>query len=107
MIDTVRLNIKAGNGGDGCISFLREKFRPKGGPNGGDGGDGGSVYLIGDNSLNTLIHLKFNSTIYADRGIHGKGKNQRGSNGHHTEIRVPLGTVIRCLLYTSPSPRDS
>ena len=95
MIDTVRLNIKAGNGGDGCISFLREKFRPKGGPNGGDGGDGGSVYLIGDNSLNTLIHLKFNSTIYADRGIHGKGKNQRGSNGNHTEIRVPLGTVIR------------
>ena len=50
---------------------------------------------IGDNSLNTLLHLKFNSTIYADRGIHGKGKNQRGSNGNHTEIRVPLGTVIR------------
>ena len=95
MIDTVRLNIKAGNGGDGCISFLREKFRPKGGPNGGDGGDGGSVYLIGDDSLNTLLHLKFNSTIYADRGIHGKGKNQRGSNGNHTEIHVPLGTVIR------------
>ena len=95
MIDTVRLNIKAGNGGDGCISFLREKFRPKGGPNGGDGGDGGSVYLVGDDSLNTLLHLKFNSTIYADRGIHGKGKNQRGSNGNHTEIRVPLGTVIR------------
>tara|TARA_B100001245_G_scaffold225808_1_gene200761 strand:- start:269 stop:1561 length:1293 start_codon:yes stop_codon:yes gene_type:complete len=95
MIDTVRLNIKAGNGGDGCISFLREKFRPKGGPNGGDGGEGGSVYLIGDDSLNTLLHLKFNSTIYADRGIHGKGKTQRGSNGNHTEIRVPLGTVIR------------
>ena len=53
MIDTVRLNIKAGNGGDGCISFLREKFRPKGGPNGGDGGDGCSVYLVGDDSLNT------------------------------------------------------
>ena len=94
MIDTVRLNIKGGDGGNGCISFLREKFRPKGGPNGGDGGDGGSVYIIGDDSFNTLLHLKFNSTIYADRGVHGKGKNQRGGNGEATEIRVPLGTVV-------------
>ena len=94
MIDTVRLNIKGGDGGNGCISFLREKFRPKGGPNGGDGGDGGSVYIIGDDSFNTLLHLKFNSTIYADRGVHGKGKNQRGGNGEDTEIRVPLGTVV-------------
>ena len=94
MIDTVRLNIKGGDGGNGCISFLREKFRPKGGPNGGDGGDGGSVYIIGDDSFNTLLHLKFNSTIYADRGVHGKGKTQRGGNGEDTEIRVPLGTVV-------------
>ena len=69
MIDTVRLNIKAGNGGNGCVSFLREKFRPKGGPNGGDGGDGGSAYIVGDTSLNTLLHLKFNSTFYVDRGL--------------------------------------
>ena len=60
MIDTVRLNINAGNGGDGCVSFLHEKYKPNGGPNGGDGGDGGSAYIIGDPSLNTLIHLKFN-----------------------------------------------
>ena len=94
MIDTVRLNIKAGNGGNGCVSFLREKFRPKGGPNGGDGGDGGNAYIVGDSSLNTLIHLKFNSTFYVERGEHGRGKDQRGSNASDTYIYVPLGTVI-------------
>lgn len=94
MIDTVRVNINAGNGGDGCVSFLHEKYKPNGGPNGGDGGDGGSAYIIGDPSLNTLIHLKFNSTFYVDRGQHGKGKDQRGSNGKDTFIKVPIGTVI-------------
>lgn len=94
MIDTVRLNIKGGNGGNGCVSFLREKYRPKGGPNGGDGGDGGSAYLVGDSSINTLLHLKFNSTIYVERGLHGKGKEQRGRNGPDTTIKVPLGTVV-------------
>jgi GTP-binding protein len=94
MIDTVRLNIKAGNGGNGCVSFLREKFRPKGGPNGGDGGDGGSAYIVGDPSLNTLLHLKYNSTFYVDRGQHGRGKGQRGPNGADTFIKVPLGTVV-------------
>ena len=94
MIDTVRLNIKAGNGGNGCVSFLREKYRPKGGPNGGDGGDGGSAYLAGDASLNTLLHIKFNSTIYCPPGGHGKGKNQRGANGKDTVIPVPVGTVV-------------
>ena len=58
MIDTVRLNVRAGSGGNGCASFLREKYRPRGGPNGGDGGDGGSVFLIGDASFNTLLHIK-------------------------------------------------
>ncbi len=94
MIDTVRINVKAGNGGDGCISFLRLKYLPRGGPDGGDGGDGGSAYIVGDSSINTLLHLKFNSTFYLERGIHGKGKNQRGANGKDTEIRVPLGTVV-------------
>lgn len=94
MIDTVRLNINAGSGGNGCSSFLREKYRPKGGPNGGDGGDGASVYLVGDPSINTLLHLKFNSTIYADSGGHGKGKNRRGRNGDVKHIPVPIGTVI-------------
>ena len=94
MIDTVRLNIRAGHGGNGCASFLREKYRPKGGPNGGDGGDGGSAYLVGDSSYNTLLHIKFNSTIYCDSGSHGKGKNRRGGNGKDGLIPVPLGTVV-------------
>ncbi len=94
MIDTVRLNIRAGHGGNGCASFLREKYRPRGGPNGGDGGDGGSAYLVGDTSYNTLLHIKFNSTVYSDAGAHGKGKNRRGGNGKDTVIPVPVGTVV-------------
>jgi GTP-binding protein len=94
MIDTVRLNINAGSGGNGCSSFLREKYRPKGGPNGGDGGDGGSAYLFGDSSINTLLHIKFNSTIYVVHGGHGKGKNRRGANGDDRQISVPMGTVV-------------
>ena len=94
MIDTVRLNIQAGNGGNGCISFLREKYRPHGGPNGGDGGGGGSAYICGDDSLNTLLHLKFNSTIYVDRGGHGGGKDRTGRNGKDQIIRVPMGTLV-------------
>ena len=94
MIDTVRLNIRAGAGGNGCASFLREKYRPKGGPNGGDGGDGGSAYLVGDPSYNTLLHIKFNSTVYCESGSHGKGKNKRGVNGKDTYIPVPIGTVV-------------
>ena len=94
MIDTVRLNIRAGTGGNGCASFLREKYRPKGGPNGGDGGDGGDAYLVGDPSYNTLLHIKFNSTVYCESGGHGKGKNKRGANGKDTHIPVPIGTVV-------------
>ena len=97
MIDTVRLNIRAGNGGNGCASFLREKYRPRGGPNGGDGGDGGNAYLAGDSSYNTLLHIKFNSTVYCEAGKHGKGKNRRGGNGEDTIIPVPIGTVVWLL----------
>ena len=106
MIDTVRLNIKAGNGGNGCVSFLREKFRPKGGPNGGDGGNGGSAYIVGDSSLNTLLHLKFNSTFYVDRGQHGKGKDQRGGNGTDTVIKVPVGTIVWRIDSDSPDDKE-
>lgn len=94
MIDTVRLNIKAGNGGNGCVSFLREKYKPLGGPNGGDGGNGGNAYIYGDSSLNTLLHLKLNSTMYVGSGAHGKGKDQRGRNGEDFYIQVPLGTQV-------------
>ena len=98
MIDTVRINIKAGDGGNGCVSFLREKYRPHGGPNGGDGGDGGHAYIVGDSSINTLLHLKYNSTMYVDRGKHGKGKGQRGGNGEDTIVKVPIGTVVWKML---------
>lgn len=94
MIDTVRLNIKAGNGGNGCISFLRLKFNPRGGPNGGDGGHGGSAYISGDPSLNTLLHIKLNSTMYVTHGGHGKGKDQRGRDGESLYIKVPFGTQV-------------
>ena len=94
MIDIVKLRIKAGGGGNGCISFRREKYIPRGGPDGGDGGNGGSAYICGDPSLNTLLHLQFQSTIYGERGRHGKGKNQRGANGADTVMRVPVGTLI-------------
>lgn len=94
MIDTVRINVNAGAGGNGCVSFLRLKYQPRGGPDGGDGGDGGSAYIVGDASINTLLHLKFNSTFYLERGGHGKGKNQRGANGKDTYIKVPVGTVV-------------
>jgi GTP-binding protein len=94
MIDLVKLQINAGNGGNGCVSFRREKYIPRGGPDGGDGGNGGSAYICGDPSINTLLHMQFQSTIYVERGRHGKGKNQRGSNGTDTVIRVPLGTVV-------------
>ena len=94
MIDTVRINVKAGDGGNGCVSFLRLKYVPHGGPDGGDGGDGGNAYLVGDDSINTMVHLKFNSTFYLERGGHGKGKDQRGANGKDTHIKVPIGTVV-------------
>ncbi|PKB81513.1 MAG: hypothetical protein BZY88_06225 [SAR202 cluster bacterium Io17-Chloro-G9] len=97
MIDTVRINLNGGDGGNGCVSFLREKYRSHGGPNGGDGGDGGDIYLCGDQSLNTLLHLKFNSTTYAPRGSHGKGKNQRGGDGADVVIKVPVGTEVSVM----------
>jgi GTP-binding protein len=106
MIDTVRLNIKAGDGGNGCVSFLREKSRPRGGPNGGDGGDGGSAYMVGDPSLNTLMHLKFNSTFYVERGEHGRGKEQRGANASDTYIPVPLGTVVWRIVPNSNGEKE-
>ena len=94
LIDSVRLDIKAGNGGNGCASFLREKYKPHGGPDGGDGGHGGNALLQGDSSYNTLLHLRFTSTIYVDRGAHGRGKDRKGKNGEDEVLKVPLGTQV-------------
>jgi GTP-binding protein len=95
LIDRVRIYVKGGDGGNGVVSFRREKYVPFGGPDGGDGGDGGSVYLEGDTSRATLREFKYPKQFRAKRGTHGKGKNMSGRRGEDLVIRVPLGTVIR------------
>ncbi|HYB97990.1 MAG TPA: GTPase ObgE [Candidatus Limnocylindrales bacterium] len=93
-VDEARLRIVAGDGGDGCVAFLREKYRPKGGPSGGDGGNGGSVYVVGDLGLSTLLDLRFRNLVKAGRGEDGRGKNQHGKNGGDEVLKVPVGTMI-------------
>ena len=93
-VDEVRIRVQAGDGGDGCVSFRREKFIPKGGPNGGDGGDGGSIHLITDNNLNTLVDLRFQRTFRAERGQNGMGRDRKGRKGEDLVIRVPVGTRV-------------
>jgi len=94
-IDEVRIYVKAGDGGNGCVSFRREKFIPKGGPDGGDGGKGGDVILQADIQLSTLLDLTYQSQFRAKRGGHGRGKNQTGKDGEDLILRVPVGTVIK------------
>lgn len=93
--DEARIFVKAGDGGDGSVSFRREKFVPFGGPNGGNGGKGGDVFLVADHNLNTLIHFKKKSRFSAERGEHGRGKDQYGKSGEDALIPVPLGTIVR------------
>jgi GTP-binding protein len=87
--------VKAGDGGNGCVSFRREKFVPRGGPNGGDGGKGGDVILQADAQLTTLLDLTYPRPFRAPKGSHGKGKDQTGKNGEGLIIRVPVGTLVR------------
>ena len=94
-VDEVRIHVKAGDGGRGCVSFLREKYRPRGGPNGGNGGDGGSVILRADPQLSTLSDLVYQHHLRAEPGDHGRGKDQHGKNGNDLMVRVPLGTLVR------------
>ncbi len=93
-IDEASIFVEAGKGGDGCLSFRREKYIPKGGPDGGDGGDGGSVFLIGDAALNTLVDFRFQPRYRAEKGEHGKGKDCAGAKGNSIYLRVPLGTSV-------------
>ncbi|MEO0101425.1 MAG: GTPase ObgE [candidate division WOR-3 bacterium] len=93
-VDEAIITVKAGDGGDGCISFRRERFIPKGGPDGGDGGDGGSCYLVGRANLQTLADLTYRREYRAGRGEHGKGKNRHGKKGKDLYIPVPLGSDI-------------
>lgn len=93
-IDEIVIKARAGDGGRGCVSFRREKFEPFGGPNGGDGGRGGDVVLVGDHDTNNLIDYKFKPHWTAERGGHGRGKDQKGKDGRNAILRVPLGTVV-------------
>jgi len=93
-IDEARIEAIAGGGGNGCMAFRREKFVARGGPSGGDGGDGGSVYLVGNRNVNTLLAFRFQPLLRAQRGRHGEGSNCFGKKGHDAEAAVPLGTVI-------------
>ena len=93
-IDEAKIFVESGPGGNGCLSFRREKYVPRGGPDGGDGGDGGSVYLLGTKDLQTLYDLKVKPHYRAARGRHGKGKKMHGRTGSDLQVRVPLGVVV-------------
>lgn len=93
-VDEVKVRVEAGDGGNGCVSFRREKYVPFGGPDGGDGGDGGSVYLLASSNLNTLVDFRFHSVYRAGRGQNGAGANCTGSQGEDCMLRVPVGTVV-------------
>jgi GTP-binding protein len=93
-IDRAKIHVQGGNGGNGVTAFRREKFVPRGGPSGGDGGRGGDVFLEADESLNTLLHLRYNPRHIADRGLHGEGSNRSGRNGSDLTVHVPVGTQI-------------
>lgn len=93
-VDEARIKVSAGRGGAGCLSFRREKYIPRGGPDGGDGGDGGSVYLIADESLNTMIDYRFTRKFSAQAGLSGAGKNCTGRAGDDIELPVPVGTTV-------------
>ncbi len=94
-IDSAKIHVKAGDGGNGVISFRREKYVPKGGPDGGDGGNGGSVYIVADSNLATLLDFRYAHHYQAERGAHGQGSRKSGLSGNDTIIKVPCGTVIK------------
>ena len=94
-IDKIKVLVKAGDGGNGCMSFRREKYVPRGGPNGGDGGGGGDVILVADKNLSTLLDFYYRPRLVAGRGEHGRGKLQTGADGDDLEVRVPPGTMVR------------
>ena len=93
-VDEVKIHVKSGDGGRGCLSFRREKFIPLGGPDGGDGGDGGDVWFRVDEALSTLLDFRYKVHYKAERGAHGRGKNMHGKAGESLHILVPTGTLI-------------
>ncbi|GGD04867.1 Obg family GTPase CgtA [Halopseudomonas salina] len=93
-VDEVSITVKAGDGGNGCMSFRREKFIPKGGPDGGDGGDGGSIYLVAAENCNTLVDYRYKRRFNAQRGENGRGKDCSGAKGEDMFLEVPIGTTV-------------
>jgi GTP-binding protein len=94
-IDEAKFYVKGGDGGNGCVSFRREKFVPKGGPDGGDGGDGGDVIIRASRRLGSLIDFRYRSHFNAERGLHGQGKKKHGRNGADCIVNVPMGSIIK------------
>ena len=93
-IDEVKILVKAGDGGNGCVAFRREKFVARGGPSGGDGGKGGDIVIESNPHMNTLLHLRYTPQFEAERGRHGEGSNRHGRDGKSSLIEVPVGTLI-------------
>jgi GTP-binding protein len=93
-VDEAKIRVKAGDGGNGCMAFRREKFVPRGGPSGGDGGHGGDIIMESSESHNTLVHFRFNPEYTAERGRHGQGSNKTGREGGPIVLKVPVGTIV-------------
>ncbi|HKD83487.1 MAG TPA: GTPase ObgE [Terriglobales bacterium] len=93
-VDEAKIRVKAGDGGNGCMAFRREKFVPRGGPSGGDGGGGGDVIMESSERHNTLVHFRFNPEYKAERGRHGEGSNKTGREGDNIVLKVPVGTIV-------------
>jgi GTPase len=93
-IDEAKIRVKAGDGGNGCVAFRREKYVPRGGPSGGDGGKGGDVIMESSERHNTLVHFRFNPEYKAQRGRHGEGSNRTGREGEDVVLKVPVGTIV-------------
>ncbi|MFV0499153.1 MAG: GTPase ObgE [Bacilli bacterium] len=94
-VDYVKINVKAGNGGNGCVAFRREKYVPFGGPAGGNGGNGGDVIFVADEGKSTLVDLRYNSLVKASNGANGLGSSMHGKNSDNTYISVPVGTIVK------------
>ncbi|MCH7518638.1 MAG: GTPase ObgE [Candidatus Dadabacteria bacterium] len=94
-IDEAKIYIKAGDGGRGCVSFRREKYVPRGGPNGGDGGNGGDIIMVARRNMSSLLDHRYQQHYRAKRGGHGRGKDQHGKNSEHLLIPVPMGTIVK------------